>query len=70
MTYSREPETWAYGGVRIGNGQAVTLCAPSRNSASCQDFLARLEQTSPTGTTAVIRHWIFRERRRAMRFGT
>jgi transposase len=55
LTYSRGPErTWIYGGVRIGDGQAVTLCAPSRNSASWQAFLARLEQANPTGTIAVI----------------
>jgi transposase len=55
LTYSRGPDkTWIYGGLRIGDGQAVTLCAPSRNSASWQEFLARLEQTNPTGTIAVI----------------
>src|SRR3954465_3855201 len=55
LTYSRGPEkTWIYGGVRIGDGQAVTLCAPSRNSASWQRFLARLEQANPTGTIAMI----------------
>ena len=55
LTYSRGPEkTWIYGGVRIGDGQAVTCCAPSRNSASWQEFLARLEQANPTGAIAVI----------------
>jgi transposase len=55
LTYSRGPgKTWIYGGVRIGDGQAVTLCAPSRNSAHWQEFLARLEQANPTGTIAVI----------------
>ena len=55
LTYSRGPDkTWIYGGVRIGDGQAVTCCAPSRNSASWQVFLARLEQANPTGTIAVI----------------
>src|SRR4051795_9854489 len=34
--------------------QAVTYCAPSRNSASWQTFLARLERANPTGTIAVI----------------
>ena len=55
LTYSRGPDkTWIYGGVRIGDGQAVTCCAPSRNSASWQAFLARLEQANPTGAIAVI----------------
>jgi transposase len=45
---------WIYGGVRIGEGQAVTCCAPSRNSANWQEFLARLEQANPTGAIAVI----------------
>src|SRR4051812_49489630 len=55
LTDSRGPDkTWIYGGVRVGDGQAVTLCAPSRNSASWQRFLARLEQANPTGTIAVI----------------
>jgi transposase len=55
LTYSRGPEkTWVYGGLRIGDGQAVTCCAPSRNSAHWQAFLARLEQANPIGTIAVI----------------
>jgi transposase InsO family protein len=55
LTYSRGPEkTWIYGGLRISDGQAVTLCAPSRNSACWQQFLARLEQDNPTGVIAVI----------------
>src|SRR4051794_27645412 len=55
LTDRRGPEkTWIYGGLRIGDGRAVTCCAPSRNSASWQAFLARLEQANPTGTIAVI----------------
>src|SRR3954451_249470 len=55
LTYSRGPDkTWIYGGLRINDGQAVTCCAPSRNSAHWQAFLARLEQANPTGTIAVI----------------
>ena len=41
-------------GLRIGDGHAVTLCAPARNSGNWQAFLARLEQANPTGTLAVI----------------
>jgi hypothetical protein len=55
LTYSRGPDkTWIYGGLRIGDGTAVTYCAPSRNSAHWQAFLARLEQANPTGAIAVI----------------
>jgi hypothetical protein len=37
LTYSRGPdETWIHGGLRIGDGQAVTCCAPSRNSTHWQ----------------------------------
>ena len=55
LIYSRGPDkTWIYGGLRIGDGHAVTMCAPSRDSAHWQAFLARLEQVNPTGTLAVI----------------
>jgi DDE superfamily endonuclease len=55
LTYRRGPEkTWIHGGVRIGDGQAITLCAPLRNGAHWQEFLTRLEQANPTGAIAVI----------------
>jgi hypothetical protein len=55
MEYSRGPEkTWVYGGLRVADGQAVTLCAPSRNSAFYQDFLQLEEQANPEGTIWVI----------------
>jgi transposase len=55
LEYSRGPEkTWVYGGLRVADGQAVTLCAPSRNSAFYQDFLQRAEQANPEGTIYVI----------------
>src|SRR3954470_8366182 len=48
LTYRRGPDkTWIYGGLRIGDGQAVTCCAPSRNSPSWRAFLARLERGQP-----------------------
>src|SRR3954453_20586456 len=48
LTYRRGPDkTWIYGGLRIGDGQAVTCCAPSRNSTSWRAFLARLERGQP-----------------------
>ena len=55
LEYSRGPEkTWVYGGLRVADGQAVTLCAPSRNSAFYQDFLQLEEQADPEGTIWVI----------------
>jgi hypothetical protein len=60
LTYSRGPEkTWVDGGLRIGDGQAMTCCAPARNSVHWQAFLARLEQANPTGTIAVITDNLF-----------
>ena len=51
LEYSRGPEkTWVYGGLRVRDGQAVTMCAPSRNSAFYQDFLQLAEQANPDGT--------------------
>ncbi len=55
LTYSRGPDkTRIYGGLRIGDGQAVTCCASSRNSAHRQAFRVRLEQANTTGTIPVI----------------
>jgi transposase len=47
-------KTWGYGALRPGDGQAVTLTAPSRNSAGYQQLLAAVEQANPTGEIAVI----------------
>ncbi|WP_440097606.1 hypothetical protein [Streptosporangium sp. H16] len=47
-------KTWVYGGLRIADGHAVTMCAFSRNSAGWQRFLTLLEQANPVGTIAVI----------------
>jgi hypothetical protein len=55
LEYSRGPEkTWVYGGLRVADGQAVTMCAPSRNSAAYQDFLQLEEQANPEGMIYVI----------------
>jgi len=55
LEYSRGPEkTWVYGGLRVAGGQAITMCAPSRNSTACQDFLHRAEHANPEGTIYVI----------------
>jgi hypothetical protein len=50
------------GALRVGDGQAVTLAAASRNSAGYQQLLAAVEQANPTGEIAVITdhrssHW-------------
>ena len=55
LEYARGPDkTWVYGGLRVRDGQAVTMCAASRNSVAYQDFLARAEQANPEGTIYVI----------------
>ncbi len=51
LEYSRGPEkTWVYGGLRVAGGQAVTMCAPSRNSQYYQEFLQLAGHASPDGT--------------------
>ena len=55
LEYSRGPEkTWVYGGLRVKDGQAVTMCAPSRNSAAYQEFLQLAEDANPEGLIYVI----------------
>jgi transposase len=55
LEYSRGlDKTWVYGGLRVTDGQAVTLTAPSRNSANYQRFLALVERTNPDGEIAVV----------------
>ncbi|MEH6380060.1 IS630 family transposase, partial [Streptomyces sp. KLMMK] len=55
MDYSRGPEkTWVYGGLRVRDGQQVTMTAPSRNSVFYQHFLQLLEVANPTGVIYVI----------------
>jgi transposase len=55
LEYGRgSQKTWVYGALRPGDGQAVTLTAPSRNSAGYQQLLAAVEQANPTGELAVI----------------
>ncbi|MFD5429669.1 IS630 family transposase [Streptomyces sp. NPDC127084] len=44
IDYSRGPEkTWVYGGLRVTDGQEITMTAPSRNSVFYQQFLQKLE---------------------------
>jgi transposase len=53
--YSRGPDkTWVYGGLRVKDGQAVTLCAPSRNSEHYQQFLQQAEDANPHGQIVII----------------
>jgi hypothetical protein len=55
LDYSRGPEkTWVYGALRVGDGQEVTMTAPSRNSVNYQRFLGLVEQANPAGTIAVV----------------
>ncbi len=55
LDYGRGPEkTWVYGALRVGDGQAVTMTAPSRNSIGYQRLLAAVETANPTGTIMVI----------------
>jgi hypothetical protein len=55
LEYSRGPDkTWVYGGLRVADGQAVTLCAPSRNSEHYQRFLQQAEDASPDGQIVII----------------
>ncbi|WP_240351029.1 transposase [Streptomyces olivoreticuli] len=55
LDYSRGQEkTWVYGGLRVRDGQQVTMTAPSRNSTFYQQFRKRLETGNPTGNPYVI----------------
>ena len=55
LDYGRGPEkTWVYGALRVGDGQEVTMTAPSRNSVGYQRLLAAVEAANPAGTIVVI----------------
>jgi transposase len=55
LEYSRGPEKiWVYGGLRIRDGQAVTMTAPSRNSACYQQFLQKIEDANPHGQIVIV----------------
>jgi hypothetical protein len=48
LVYGGGPEkTWVYGALRVGDGQAVTMTAPSRNSVGYQRLLATVEAANP-----------------------
>jgi transposase len=55
LEYGRGSEkTWVYGGLRVSDGQEVTMTAVSRNSVNYQRFLGLVEQANPTGTIVVV----------------
>jgi hypothetical protein len=55
VAYWREPEkTWVYGGLRIRDGHAVTMCAERRNSLCYQNFLALLVAENSVGQIVVV----------------
>jgi transposase len=55
LEYSRGPEkTWVYGGLRVADGQAITMCAPSRNGEHYQRFLRQVEDANQRGQIVII----------------
>lgn len=48
LDYARSPDkTWVYGALRVADGSAPTMTAPSRNSACYQQFLQQVEDANP-----------------------
>jgi transposase len=43
-----------YGALRVGDGQEMTMTAPSRNSVGYQQLLTAVETANPDGTIVVI----------------
>jgi transposase len=41
-------KVWVYGGLRVRDGQELTLTAPSRNTAGWQRLLQAIERANPT----------------------
>ncbi|MCW7946982.1 transposase [Streptomyces hygroscopicus] len=55
IDYSRGPQkTWVYGGLRVRDGQELTMTATSRNSAFYRQFLQLVEGANPVGDIYVI----------------
>ncbi|MEV4189688.1 transposase [Streptosporangium canum] len=55
LDYSRGPEkTWVYGGLRVADGQEITMTAASRNSEHYQRFLQQMEAANPHGQIVVV----------------
>ncbi len=55
LEYSRGPEkVWVYGALRERDGQAITLTAPSRNTAGYLRLLDALDDANPDGDLYLI----------------
>lgn len=55
LEYSRGPEkVWVYGGLRVRDGQAVTLTTRSRNTAGYRQLLEAIAAANPVGEVRVI----------------
>jgi hypothetical protein len=55
LDYGRGPEkTWVYGALRVGDGQAVTMTGPSRNSLGDQQLPVAVEAVNPGRAIVVI----------------
>jgi hypothetical protein len=55
LACARGPEkTWVYGGLRVRDGQELTVTASARNSVGYQRFLQSVEQANPTGQIVIV----------------
>ena len=55
LEYSRGPQkVWVYGALRVEDGQALTLTAPSRNTKGYLRLLEVVEEANPTGEIYLI----------------
>jgi DDE superfamily endonuclease len=55
LEYSRGPEkVWVYGALRVRDGKALTLTAPSRNTKGYLRLLEAVAQANPTGSLYLI----------------
>ena len=57
LEYSRGPKkVWVYGPLRVRDGKALTLIAPSRNTKGYLRLLEAVAQANPTGDLYLITH--------------
>ena len=55
LEYGRgEERVWVYGALRVRDGQARTLTAPSRNTAGWKRLLQAVERANPAGDLYVV----------------
>jgi transposase len=55
LEYGRGPEkVWVYGALRVGDGKALTLTAPSRNTEGYLRLLEAVAEANPTGDLYLI----------------